>query len=113
MALYISYALPTLFRITVARRTFVPGPVKLGPCWVSLTIGWVVVIWVAIITVLFSLPVAYPVTDQTLNYTPVAVGGLFVFVVVSWVLYAHKWFQGNLDTSTRPDNDEDSKLAYA
>lgn len=50
-------------------------------------------IWVAIITVLFSLLVAYPVTDQTLNYTPVAVGGLFVFIV-SWVMYAHKWFQG-------------------
>ncbi|KAG0583556.1 hypothetical protein M758_3G147700 [Ceratodon purpureus] len=116
VALYISYALPTLFRITAARRTFEPGPVTLGPRWVSLTIGWVAVVWVGIITVLFSLPVAYPVTKQTLNYTPVAVGGLFVLVVVSWVVYAHKWFQGphsNLDSSSRPHDGGNSKLVYA
>lgn len=84
VGLYISYALPTLFRITVARRTFAPGPVNLGPRWASLTIGWVAVLWVATITVLFSgLPVIYPVNDQTLNYTPIAVGGLFLLVVSS------------------------------
>ncbi|KAG0615789.1 hypothetical protein M758_5G067200 [Ceratodon purpureus] len=106
---FIAYALPTLFRVTVARRSFVAGPVNLGPRWVSLSIGWMGVLWVGTITVLFSLPVVYPVNDQTLNYTPVAVGGLFVLVVGSWVLYAHKWFkgpQGNLD-------DDNVKLAYA
>ena len=54
----------------------------------------------ATITVLFSLPVTYPVTKDTLNYTPVAVGGLFFLVLASWVLSARHWFKGlvtNLD----------------
>ena len=33
-------------------------------------------------------------TDQTLNYTPVAVGIVLVGAVGSWVLWARKWFTG-------------------
>jgi amino acid transporter len=98
VGLYISYALPVLFRVTLARKCFVPGPFSLGRYGVM--VGWVAVLWVATISVLFSLPVAYPVTKDTLNYTPVAVGGLFFLVIASWVLSARHWFTGpitNLD----------------
>ncbi|RCV26117.1 hypothetical protein SETIT_5G219700v2 [Setaria italica] len=98
IGLYISYALPILFRVTLARKHFSPGPFSLGRYGVL--VGWVAVLWVATITVLFSLPVTYPVTKDTLNYTPVAVGGLFFLVLSSWVLRARHWFKGpvtNLD----------------
>ncbi|KAL6615552.1 hypothetical protein ACP70R_037822 [Stipagrostis hirtigluma subsp. patula] len=71
IGLYISYALPILFRVTLARKHFVPGPFNLGRYIVL--VGWFAVLWVATITVLFSLPVTYPVTTDTLNSTPVAV----------------------------------------
>ena len=74
------------------------GPFSLGRY--SVAVGWAAVLWVATITVLFSLPVAYPVTKDTLNYTPVAVGGLFILVVLSWIAGARRWFKGpvtNLD----------------
>ncbi|KAF3772132.1 Amino-acid permease BAT1-like protein [Nymphaea thermarum] len=80
IGLYIAYALPIFFRVTLARRSFVPGPFNLGKY--SIFVGWVAVPWVATIAVLFSLPVAYPITKDTLNYTPVAVGGV-VFVTFS------------------------------
>lgn len=92
IGLYIAYALPIFFRITLARKTFVRGPFNLGRY--SLLVGWIAVLWVVTITVLFSLPVSYPVTKDTLNYTPVAVGGLFILVVSSWVLSARHWFNG-------------------
>jgi len=98
IGLYISYALPILFRVTLARKHFSPGPFNLGRYGVL--VGGVAVLWVATITVLFSLPVTYPVTKDTLNYTPVAVGGLFFLVLSSWVLSARHWFKGpvtNLD----------------
>ena len=82
----------------LARKYFVPEPFNLGRYGVL--VGWVVVLCVATITVLFSLPVTYPVTKDTLNYTPVAVGGLFFLVLASWVLSARHWFKGlvtNLD----------------
>ncbi|KAI3858783.1 hypothetical protein MKX03_033736 [Papaver bracteatum] len=92
IGLYIAYALPIFFRVTLARKRFVPGPFNLGRY--GLFVGWVAVIWVAIITILFSLPVAYPITTDTLNYTPVAVGGLLIVIVSWWILSARHWFKG-------------------
>ncbi|PNT72363.1 hypothetical protein BRADI_2g43062v3 [Brachypodium distachyon] len=92
IGLYIAYALPIFFRVTLARKYFVPGPFNLGRYGVA--VGWVAVLWVVTITVLFSLPVTYPVTKDTLNYTPVAVGGLFILVLTSWVVSARHWFRG-------------------
>lgn len=51
---------------------------------------------VLFITVVFCLPTANPVTEQTLNYTPVAVGIVLVATLGSWVLWAHRWFKGPL-----------------
>ncbi|KAF6145871.1 hypothetical protein GIB67_028866 [Kingdonia uniflora] len=92
IGLYIAYALPIFFRVTLGRDSFVPGPFNLGNF--GILVGWVAVIWVAIITILFSLPVAYPITKNTLNYTPVAVGGLLFITVSWWLLSARHWFKG-------------------
>lgn len=92
IGLYIAYALPIFFRVTLARKSFTPGPFNLGSFGV--VVGWIAVLWVVTISVLFSLPVAYPITDQTLNYTPVAVGGLFILAISAWVFSARYWFKG-------------------
>nr|XP_009387852.1 PREDICTED: amino-acid permease BAT1 homolog [Musa acuminata subsp. malaccensis] len=92
IGLYVAYAMPIFFRITLARNSFVAGPFSLGRYGVM--VGWVAVLWVATITILFSLPVAYPITKDTLNYTPVAVGGLLILTVGSWLLSARHWFKG-------------------
>ena len=92
IGLYIAYALPIFFRVTLARKTFNPGPFNLGRYGVL--VGWIAVLWVATISVLFSLPVAYPITSETLNYTPVAVGGLLVITISSWIFSARHWFTG-------------------
>ncbi|KAL5226369.1 hypothetical protein ABZP36_014634 [Zizania latifolia] len=93
LGMYISYALPVFFRVTTGRRSFVPGPFHLGKYGV--VVGWAGVVWVTTVTVLFSLPVAYPVDNkETFNYTPVAVGGVLLFSVGAWVLHARFWFQG-------------------
>ncbi|BAS76191.1 amino-acid permease BAT1 homolog [Oryza sativa Japonica Group] len=92
LGLYIAYALPVFFRVTTARKSFVPGQFHLGRY--GLMVGWMAVVWVATVTVLFSLPVAYPVAKETFNYTPVAVGGVLLLSLVAWVFHARFWFQG-------------------
>ncbi|KAF8781225.1 hypothetical protein HU200_000695 [Digitaria exilis] len=92
LGLYISYALPIVFRVTTARRSFVPGPFHLGRYGVA--VGAVAVVWVALVTVLFCLPVAYPVAKDNFNYTPVAVGGVLFLSLAAWVLHAQFWFRG-------------------
>ncbi|OVA14248.1 Amino acid/polyamine transporter I [Macleaya cordata] len=99
IGLYISYALPIFFKVTLARKSFVPGPFNLGRY--GMFVGWIAVLWVVTISVLFSLPVAYPITRDTFNYTPAAVSGLLIFVVSWWILNARHWFKGpvtNIDT---------------
>ncbi|KAF7033132.1 hypothetical protein CFC21_044257 [Triticum aestivum] len=99
IGLYISYALPIFFRVTTARKSFIPGPFHLGQYGIA--VGWTAVLWVAFVTVLFSLPVAYPVAKDDFNYTPVAVGGVLLLSIGAWVLHARFWFQGpiiNVDT---------------
>lgn len=40
------------------------------------------------------LPQVTPVTSQTLNYSPVAVGIVFTYAVGFWLLSGRKWFAG-------------------
>ena len=89
---YIAYGLPIVFRVTTARRSLVPGPFNLGRY--GLLVGWVAVAWVALLTMLFSLPVDYPIVEANFNYTPVAVGGMLLLSVGAWVLHARFWFHG-------------------
>jgi uncharacterized membrane protein len=73
-------------------ENFERGPWHLGR-WSGL-IGWVAVIWVAFITVLFCLPEVSPVTWDTFNYAPIAVGVVLVFSGGWWLISARKWFKG-------------------
>lgn len=40
------------------------------------------------------MPNANPVTSQTLNYTPAAVGIVVVWAFGTWFLWARRWFTG-------------------
>ncbi|GAB2280027.1 Mitochondrial branched-chain amino acid (BCAA) aminotransferase [Dionaea muscipula] len=93
---YIAYGLPIFFRVTTARKSFVPGPFSLGRY--GILVGWIAVLWVITISVLFSLPIAYPITASNLNYTPVVVGGLLLLSISSWILSGRHWFSGPIRT---------------
>ena len=88
IGLYIAYVVPVFLR----RRNpgFRPGVWNLGR-WSPL-IGWIAVLWVAFIVVLFMLPPASPVTVETFNYAPVAVGVVLVFSTVMWFAVGRKHF---------------------
>ena len=58
IGLYISYVIPSLLRITVARKTFQAGAFSLGA--LSVPIGLAAVLWVCFITVIFVLPTEFP-----------------------------------------------------
>jgi amino acid transporter len=103
VASYIAYVLPTFFRITVGREAFTPGPFHMGKR-LSLVVGWISVLFVIALTVLFCLPQVYPITSQTLNYTPVALGSMLVIILSYWVLSARKWFKGPVRTLDKVEN---------
>jgi amino acid transporter len=77
-----AYAIPVYLRLR-AGDDFVPGPWHLGR-W-SRPIGWMAVIWVAFITVVFCLPQVFPVTTDSFNYAPVALAAVLLLAAIGWV----------------------------
>ena len=58
-------------------------------------------LYVSYTIVFFNLPVEFPVTKDTFNYSPVGVGA-FVFVFVTWWLAdARRWFRGPVSNLER------------
>lgn len=91
IGLYLSYGIPILL-LLIEHKRFVRGPFHLGRF--SRPIAFMAVAWVSFITIAFSLPTAYPVNSQTLNYTPVAIGIVALWAFGSWFVWSHKWFKG-------------------
>jgi amino acid permease (GABA permease) len=94
IGLYIAYVTPTLLRRLLG-SDFQEGPWTLGK-W-SPVVGWIGVIWVGIIVILFMLPQDGPLSAiswSTFNYAPIAVGVVVLFSGGYWVLSARKWFTG-------------------
>ena len=90
IGLYIAYVIPIFLRQFAP--DFKTGPWHLG-AW-SRPIGWIAVIWVVIISVLFMLPAVTPITRDNFNYAPVAVLGVLVLVTIYWLVSARHWFKG-------------------
>ena len=91
IGLYVSYGIPVCMTL-VWPRNFKRGPFNLGIF--SKGVAVVATLWVGFITIAFCLPTLSPVTGETLNYTPVALGTVSVFAFGSWALWARHWFTG-------------------
>jgi amino acid permease (GABA permease) len=91
IGLYIAYVMPTYLRLRRGAQ-FQRGPWHLGR-W-SYLVGWTAVVWVVIITILFLLPQAAPVTWSNFNYAVVAVAVVLGFAGIYWLVSARKWFTG-------------------
>lgn len=91
-----AYAIPIYLRLR-AKNRFVPGPWNLGK-W-STPIGWVAVCWVAVITVIFCLPQASPVTVDTFNYASVALAAVLLLATASWWVAGRRSYKAPVYTA--------------
>ncbi|MBB5869171.1 amino acid permease (GABA permease) [Allocatelliglobosispora scoriae] len=98
IGLYVAYATPIYLRLR--NPDFVQGPWNLGRY--SRPIGWIAVIWVGLICVLFVLPGVYPITVANFNYTIAAVALVLGGAALWWTLSAKHWFTGPRTTITTP-----------
>jgi amino acid transporter len=106
IGLYIAYVIPIFLR--QFSSDFKHGPWHLG-AW-SRPIGWIAVIWVVFIAVLFMLPTVNLTTlpagvspVANFNYAPVAVLGVLVIVTIWWLASARKWFKGPIIQGTEAE----------
>ncbi|TMU97016.1 amino acid permease [Streptomyces sp. DASNCL29] len=76
-----AYAIPIFLRLRAGDR-FQPGPWSLGR-W-SKPVGWIAVVWVAVVTVLFCLPQSSPVTADSMNYASIALAVVLLLATIWW-----------------------------
>ena len=91
IGLYVAYLIPVFLR-RINGAAFTPGPWKLGK-WGPL-FGWIAIVWVVIICVLFMLPATSPINADDFNYTPFAVVAVIGFAGIWYAVSARKWFKG-------------------
>ena len=104
IGLYISYVIPMVCRLTVGRKSFVPGPFYLGDK-LSIFVHTAATFWVILICVIFVLPNTYPINMAlNFNYAIIAVGVVLSYSAGTWFIpgpkpfNARKWFKGpNVD----------------
>ncbi len=98
IGLYVAYVIPVYLRRT--RPGFTPGVWNLGR-WSSL-IGWVAIVWVLFICILFMLPTNSHETSPTdfkdfltnFNYTPFVLLVVFVLLTIWYYSSVRHWFKG-------------------
>jgi hypothetical protein len=83
--------IPITLGIIYADR-FIRGPFHLGRF--SFPIAIAAVLWIAFISIFFSLPELNPVNSQMLNYAPVAVGIVLTYTLGFWAISAWRRFAG-------------------
>ena len=92
VGLYVAYAIPIYLRLR-AGDTFRPGPWTLGK-W-SKPIGWIAVVWVGIITLLFFAPQFWPwTTAADFNWAGPLSIGFMAIILLWWLVSARHWFKG-------------------
>lgn len=87
----ISYLIPILCRIVLARNTFEPGPFNLGRY--STLVGIIASIWIVVTSALFLCPTASPVTATNMNYALVPFILVIGLCVTYFVIWGRHWFK--------------------
>ncbi|KAJ8652213.1 hypothetical protein O0I10_012174 [Lichtheimia ornata] len=88
----LSYLVPIVLRITVARKTFQPGPWNLGRF--STIVGVISSCWLIFTCCLFICPTEAPITPDNMNYAIVPFAFIMILSGGYFALFARKWFTG-------------------
>ena len=98
IGLYVAFLIPIVLRLRMGDR-FVRGPWTLGSKYK--VIGWIAAIEIVVVSIYFILPFSpagIPGSDdfdwKAVNYAPIALAILFVFVAVMWFTNGKKHFTG-------------------
>lgn len=77
------------------------GPFRLGKF--SWPINVASLVFVVLMSTLFVLPTARPVTQLNMNYAIVGIGGLIVLVSIQWLAWGRRVYHGIVHTYIEPE----------
>ncbi|KAI0632871.1 APC amino acid permease [Trametes polyzona] len=98
VALYVAYAIPIAARF-LGDNDFVPGPFNLG--MFSKPVGFIAVMWMLFMGIVFLFPTSPGPTVADMNYTIVVLGGVLLLSLI-WYYFPKyggvHWFEGPIPT---------------
>ncbi|KAH7910556.1 APC amino acid permease [Hygrophoropsis aurantiaca] len=118
MALDLSYIIPIFLRRLHANHpevNFIPGPFYMGPGLLGWAANVTCISWTLFVCVIFSLPIAFPVTPENMNYASVITVGVIVLSGIWYILSAHRHYHGpksNLESTHTPDDEKTYDSAH-
>ncbi|PFH62472.1 hypothetical protein XA68_13374 [Ophiocordyceps unilateralis] len=103
-----SYLFLLLTRHTLGRSRFKPASWNLGS--LSRVIGYITILWLSLLSVVLLLPQVFPVTMETLNYSPICLAFVTFVSVIGWHLPCgwggRYWFKGPRRTLSTAQSEE-------
>ncbi|KAL9583699.1 MAG: hypothetical protein Q9203_004967 [Teloschistes exilis] len=92
----ITYLIVLIARHTLGRSSFEPARWNLGS--LSLPVGCFTILWSTFLSIVLLLPQVFPVTRETLNYSPICLGIVTCVSMMGWFLPfgwgGRHWFKG-------------------
>lgn len=93
MGLAISYAIPIGISLWHRRKEVSTAPWNVGSA-IGYAVNTVAILWIMFEMVIFSMPVALPVTEVTMNYASVVFVGFMAISAIWYAIYARKAYKG-------------------
>ncbi|KAK5060115.1 hypothetical protein LTR84_009999 [Exophiala bonariae] len=93
MGLAVSYAIPIGISLWHRRKEVSTAPWNAGNT-IGYAVNIVAILWIMFEMVIFSMPVALPVTEVTMNYASVVFVGFMTISAAWYVVYARKVYKG-------------------
>ncbi|PLN79374.1 putative choline transport protein [Aspergillus taichungensis] len=93
LLLNITYTVPQCI-LAVGRRSSLPNrPFSLG-WWGGYAVNWFSLVWLVVSGVLMLFPTRWPPAKGNMNYGSVVIAGIFVVIILLWVVDRRKKFAG-------------------
>lgn len=92
-----AYGVPIFFRVLQRDEDFSPGPFHLKKylgSFGSKCVHVMALVYVLYTMVVFMLPSAFPITSENFNYSPIGLALCVGFILLWWIIDAHRWFKG-------------------
>lgn len=106
---YVAWGMPVILRLTSGKSRFHPGVFYLGKY--STAVNWLTMAWIAFVLVMCMFPTDTTVEADTMNYTVVINGGVWILSLVYFYVYKYRDYFGpksNLDDINAEDLNEES-----
>ncbi|PLB40464.1 putative choline transport protein [Aspergillus candidus] len=93
LLLNITYTVPQCI-LAVGRRSSLPNRQFSLGWWGGYAVNWFSLVWLVVSGVLMLFPTRWPPTKGNMNYGSVVIAGIFVVIILLWVVDRRKKFAG-------------------